>query len=870
MKKNPLFRLLLVILLAVLSANCGGGSGSGPGGDNPGGGPGGGNGGDPPDGNDDDGDDDGDAVLPGTDGSKGLIFVAQTPNPAGTSDIGTHTATFGNGKPSIASAPRGGSLMFLRADGKLVDLLDAALKNGCDAGGDAICDKDGVLAVNDGGLLVDGYVVRRPRVHWDADKVMFAMTRGAKEEQFGQVKPEAPKWQLYEIAGLDAEDKPVMTKVKHQPDFNNVDAIYGSDGRIFFISDKTVTGNPNHYPQLDEYESEEINTGLWRLDTKTGHVMLMDHSPSGDFGPEITPSGHVIFTRWDHLQQDQQSIDNSVTAVVTDKEDHWKAYTYESEDQAVLAGDAYTLVSDFTRNRLQAWVDGGKADTGLLHEAATGMEMFPETVRGNPFYEWDDDKPVAPSFTDTGGTEHAIAFTQPSTGFGRYNPLRFNHFLPWQITQDGLQCETYRHTGLQETGGFIEKSLRDDPKLATIETTKVRIPDGFFLNQVFDDEKTGFEVVTGVVSPEFGTHKAGSLLQFIDTQVASKPVLHENGDAVEFKALTDPEDDRHLYRDPVFLSDGTLIAAVSRRPETGDRTFGAFDFTLYLLKKDADTGFYEPSEPLLEKGIVREFDYWEENGGIDLHRFSGRLWEIEAQEVIARTEPAIPAEPLLEDPELDAFSAAGVDPDDFRKYLRDNNLAVIVIRNATSRDEADSTQPFNLVVKTPDGSEHERSVHTDFQAGDLVYPITYLQLMRADYLRGYEKFRTLDEDGNVVSEGGRRVLPNPLEMTAELAHNLDVAAAAPKGAVPIQTDGSIAALVPAHRAMTWQTTDIDGDPVVRERYWLTFQPGEVRVCASCHGVNDRAQDGSGKPANKPLALQNLLEALKDAGEFNGL
>jgi len=31
-------------------------------------------------------------------------------------------------------------------------------------------------------------------------------------------------------------------------------------------------------------------------------------------------------------------------------------------------------------------------------------------------------------------------------------------------------------------------------------------------------------------------------------------------------------------------------------------------------------------------------------------------------------------------------------------------------------------------------------------------------------------------------------------------------------------------------------TDGAGTPVVRERYWLTFQPGEVRVCAACHGV----------------------------------
>jgi hypothetical protein len=46
---------------------------------------------------------------------------------------------------------------------------------------------------------------------------------------------------------------------------------------------------------------------------------------------------------------------------------------------------------------------------------------------------------------------------------------------------------------------------------------------------------------------------------------------------------------------------------------------------------------------------------------------------------------------------------------------------------------------------------------------------------------------------------------------------------------------------------------------VRERYWLTFQPGEVRVCTSCHGLSDKDQAGHGAPANPPQALQALLE-----------
>jgi hypothetical protein len=39
-----------------------------------------------------------------------------------------------------------------------------------------------------------------------------------------------------------------------------------------------------------------------------------------------------------------------------------------------------------------------------------------------------------------------------------------------------------------------------------------------------------------------------------------------------------------------------------------------------------------------------------------------------------------------------------VDPQAFRAYLRANGLAVIVMRNVTTRDSADRQQPYNLHV----------------------------------------------------------------------------------------------------------------------------------------------------------------------------
>jgi hypothetical protein len=124
-----------------------------------------------------------------------------------------------------------------------------------------------------------------------------------------------------------------------------------------------------------------------------------------------------------------------------------------------------------------------------------------------------------------------------------------------------------------------------------------------------------------------------------------------------------------------------------------------------------------------------------------------------------------------------------------------------------------------------------------------------MQFFQADQLRG------LTFGGN-QPRPGRRVL-------AQTMHEPGVLNPAnpggPPGSVALGDDGSMAAFVPARRAMTWQLTAPNGDGVVRERYWLTFQPGEVRVCASCHGLNEDDQANHAIPTNQPEALRELLQ-----------
>lgn len=80
---------------------------------------------------------------------------------------------------------------------------------------------------------------------------------------------------------------------------------------------------------------------------------------------------------------------------------------------------------------------------------------------------------------------------------------------------------------------------------------------------------------------------------------------------------------------------------------------------------------------------------------------------------------------------------------------------------------------------------------------------------------------------------------------------------------------SVAAFVPARRALSWQTAEGSGTPVVRERYWLTFQPGEVRLCSSCHGLNTRDQLGQPAPQHAPEALRELLRFWKSEQQAGG-
>jgi Hydrazine synthase alpha subunit middle domain len=160
---------------------------------------------------------------------------------------------------------------------------------------------------------------------------------------------------------------------------------------------------------------------------------------------------------------------------------------------------------------------------------------------------------------------------------------------------------------------------------------------------------------------------------------------------------------------------------------------------------------------------------------------------------------------------------------------------LVVSRNVTQRDDADKQQPFNLRVP---GGVSSRG------ASGKMYDVSFLQFFQANQVRGYQ------------GSAGRRVLAQPMKGI------VNPPTTGATGSVVLGLDGSMAAFVPARRALTWQLTNSSNVGVVLERNWLTFQPGEVRVCASCHGVNDKSQTGVVDATNNPQALRTLLEYWK--------
>lgn len=678
-----------------------------------------------------------------------IVFTTQVPIPADFTSIGS---TFGNHLASLGSTGRGGDLWIRYTDGSLKNITEAAgYGNSGFQGGSSIA-------------------VRDPAANWEGDKIIFSMAMHAPLKQY---TVETYFWQLYEASSLGKNETPVIKKLINQPiNYNNISPIYGNNNRIIFSSDRPLKGMAHLYPQLDEYESAPTVSGLWSLHPASGDLVMLTHSPSGDFTPIIDSYGRVIFTRWDHLQRDQQA------------------------DADVISGNTSTF----------NW--SNESPSAIVLSDRT--EIFPE-----PRDERQD----------------LLIATNSQRGH------QFNHFFPWMVNEDGSALETLNHIGRHELHSYFDKSRDGDQNLEEFNATDpIRINQNSIENffQIQEDPmRAGYYI--GIDAPEFTTHASGQIIE-----LNMPPMMNPGLAKITYRTHQDTKQNtasprlNHTghYRDPLPLSNGKIIASHTvttiEADNIGNRSEpkSNYDFRLKYLTKS--NGYLVPSEPLT-KGIFKTISYWDPDFWVT---YSGELWELHPVELRPRKRPSQITD-ILESPEATAFSEAKVNPDQFKAWLKANNLALLVSRNVTSRDSADKQQPYNLKVA---GSDTQTVGSTG-----KIYDISHLQFFQGDLIRG--------SGSSTSPEAGRRVL-------AQLMHE---GVEQKSSRVKLGLDGSMAAIVPARRALTWQLTNEQGKGVVRERNWLSFAPGEVRVCASCHGVNTSNQAKLAKPTNKPQALVTLLQ-----------
>lgn len=647
---------------------------------------------------------------------------------------------------------------------------------------------------NQSGVGID---VRDPAIYWDGSKVLFSMVVGAPTNATDST---TFHWQLYELTNLaaviaDTNTIPVIVSVANQPtNYNNVGPAYVPGGRIIFMSDRPFNNEPWLYPQLDEYRSEPSVNGCYSLDPATGNLQVLEHLPSGGFNPFIDSFGRLIVTRWDHLIQDGSA-----------------------------AADRYGKTTNGSLNFLSEAVNSPTTQP-------TVTEFFPE-----------------PNELDTS----ALAQQQ-------VNPDVLNIFMPWALDPDGGNEEILNHVGRHEISfTSLKQSFLNDTNLCTVTNLASRVTSGvistntnaitsFF--QITEDPRTNglyWGVAAQDISIFGGEHGAGEIVTLI-----GPPTLNPTNMVV---TLITPAsgaggpNSLGLFRNPLPMSDGTLISAFTptqtsfnsgydTNTGTASQPVSQYHFRLMTLQR---SGGLWTTNQTLTPGLTNVAFYWD---GSTLVTNNGPLWELQPVEVHARPIPIAtntPVNPI----EAQVFSNAGVDLATFQSDIAARGMALVVSRNVTARDDADRQQPYNLSI--PGG------VSTIANSG-LVYSITHLQYMEADYLRGY----TL---GTSTLQPGRRVLATPMQAT--VAYNYpSTLANAPAGGTQLMSDGSQATLVPAGRAMTWQLTGTNNNnSVVKERYWITFRPGEVRTCANCHGINAIDQIGRPPPTNPPQALYQLLQ-----------
>lgn len=449
-------------------------------------------------------------------------------------------------------------------------------------------------------------------------------------------------------------------------------------------------------------------------------------------------------------------------------------------------------------------------------------------------FNWTDE-----STTSTPAGNAVEVFPEPriAVNGSNVNGHRIELFLPWQINEDGTEEETIDHVGRHELGGYFDRSFNDDPNLREFIAGSSGRRNANAIDNIFQirESPTAHGYYVAVSSPTFYHHAAGTIVM-----LNGSPAV--NADSIRVTYLTPDDFSAGHFRNPLPMSDGSLIASYTSFTGTttnlGNRNFPRSPFRFRLVRLQQSGQYWVPVQTLTQ-GVNKSVNFWDPDELVT-YPDSVAQWEFDPVEVVARTRPQRRM-PVLPAPEQQVLTEESINVPQLVTFMRSNNLALVVSRNVTTRDHADRQQPFNLRVQ---GSSTQTT-----GTGGKIYGVSHVQFFQGDQLRSYG---VTPGPGN----NGRRVLAWPMH---DAAGKNPPDPSGPAGSVKIAEDGSMAAFVPARRAMTWQLTDSTGSPVVRERFWVSFAPGEIRSCASCHGINSTSQAGNPPPQNPPQALRLLMQ-----------
>jgi len=435
---------------------------------------------------------------------------------------------------------------------------------------------------------------------------------------------------------------------------------------------------------------------------------------------------------------------------------------------------------------------------------------------------------------ETSATTQAAVETYPepiqSAPGSNLNGFEINQFFPWTINQDGTGEETLNHIGRHELRFAVNKTYTNDANLVALQQ-----PGGKnFLSNFFQmrEDPAHPGRYLGVDAPEFGTHSSGQIVAI--TAASGGNLLNAEDMTLQYvnaKQLSNvvgaPPGIGH-FRDPLPRADGTLVASFANTfPAEPNTATATYNFRLVTLNKNLTANGDSVNSGFLTPGATKTVSYYV--GANLVTQTNVAMWELQPVEVTTRTTPPTKLQPPLASPEQKAFLAAGVLEADIRNYLDKNDLALVVMRNVAQRDDIDRQQPFNLHVLGG------LTMLANPPTGGTTYDMQWLQFFEADQVRAYGT-----PPGGI---NGRRTMPRPLNDPAALIANRPDGIGANPGGKDIAIDSSVAAFVPAQRAITWQSLSPGNTGVVRERYWVEFQKGEIRACDSCHGVNKLNQHG---------------------------